>query len=63
MGLINYYYLSNASIVLGVIAIIMCLFSDIQEPLRTVIIISMPIILMVNHCSLIAIENFHKQNL
>ena len=56
----NHEYLSNASIVLGIIAIIACLYGDVPEPYRTVTIISIPMILLVNYCTLMELETYKK---
>jgi len=52
----NHKYLSDASVILGIIAIIVCLFGDVLEPFRTVTIITMPIILIVNYYALMELE-------
>ena len=56
----NHLYLTEASIVLGIIAVITCLFGDVPEPHRTVTIVSIPLILMVNYCTLMELENYKK---
>lgn len=55
----NYKFISYASVVLGIIAMVVCLVADIPEPYKLLTLIMMPIILIVNHWSLLIIQS-HK---
>ncbi len=56
----NYLFLSDASIILGILVMITCIFSDIPNPYRTLTLITMPMILAVNYYSLMEIEKRRK---
>lgn len=53
-----YYFLNTASVILGVLVILVCLIDDIPEPYRKLTIYTMPIILIVNYFSLIEIQKY-----
>lgn len=52
----SYQFINDASIVLGIIVMITCVFSDIPDPYKTLTFITMPMILIVNYYSLMEIE-------
>ena len=54
----NHVYLSNASIVLGIIAILTCLLGDVPEPFSTITIVIIPMILIVNYYTLMELEYY-----
>ena len=51
-----FQFLSDVSIILGVIAMIVCVFFDIPSPYRMLTIVMMPMILAVNYYSLMEIK-------
>ena len=52
----NYQFISDASVILGIIVMITCIFSDIPSPYRMLTLVTMPMILAVNYYSLMEIE-------
>jgi len=56
----NYQFISDASVILGIIVMITCVFSDIPSPYRMLTLITMPMILAVNYYSLMEIEKRRK---
>ncbi len=60
MSLKNYQFISDASIILGILAMIVCIFSDIPEPYRKLTLVTLPMILAVNYYSLMEIEAKRK---
>lgn len=57
----NYTYISNVGIILGIIVIMTCLFGDIPNPHKFLILIIMPIIVIVNYYSLMEIECYKNK--
>lgn len=56
----NYEFLNEASIVLGIIVMVVCIFSDIPKPYKNLTLITMPMILIVNYYSLMEIQRHRK---
>jgi len=56
----NYQFISDASVILGIIVMITCVFSDIPSPYRMLTLIIVPMILAVNYYSLMEIEKRRK---
>lgn len=56
----NYQFISDASIILGILVMITCVFSDIPSPYRMLTLVTMPMILVVNYYSLMEIEKRRK---
>ena len=56
----QYMYLNYASIILGIIAMAACVFGDVPEPHRTLVLYMMPVMLIVNYLSLAEIESIKK---
>lgn len=56
----NYQFISDASIVLGIIVMITIIFSDIPKPYGMLTLFTMPIIVGVTYCSLMAIQEKRK---
>lgn len=48
----NYEYLNNVSIVLGVVAVLLCLTGNIPKEYSSMLIVVMPILLITNYVSL-----------
>lgn len=52
MGIITHEYLNNASIILGILTLLVCLYGDIPEPHKSLWIIALPIMLVINYVCL-----------
>jgi hypothetical protein len=52
MSFINHDFLNNISIILGILVILALLYGDLPEPHKTLWLICMPLLLVVNFISL-----------
>jgi hypothetical protein len=53
----NSEYLNDASIILGIIVIMACLFGKVPKPFSTMIMIIIPILIAANYISLVWLTN------